>query len=56
MKWKRDDVIGLQVADLIAYPVARYVLDEEAANPAFEIIKDNIYSENGKLYGLKIFP
>lgn len=57
MKWKSQDVVGLQVADLIAYPLTRYILDEQAANPAFEIVKDNIYTdERGKLYGLKIFP
>jgi hypothetical protein len=56
MKWKSDDIIGLQIADLIAYPVTRHILDPDAANPAFEIIKENIYTEKDKLYGLKILP
>lgn len=53
---KKDDIVGLQVADLIAYPIARYVLDPERANPAFEIFSDKFYSKKGKRYGLKIFP
>jgi len=56
MKWKSDDVIGLQIADLIAYPITRYILDNRAVNPAYEIIKENIYTEKEKLYGLKVFP
>jgi len=53
---KKDDIVGLQVADLIAYPIARYVLDYERANPAFEIFQNKFYSKKGKRYGLKIFP
>lgn len=53
---KQDDVTGLQIADLVAYPVTRYVLDPKAANPAFEIIKPRIYTQGGKMYGLKIHP
>lgn len=53
---KKDDIVGLQVADLIAYPIARYVLDPERANPAFEIFQNKFYSKKGKRYGLKIFP
>ena len=53
---KRENINGLQLADLIAYPVARYVIDQERANPAFEIIEPKIYAKGGKRYGLKIFP
>lgn len=53
---KRQNVNGLQLSDLIAYPIARYSMDKERANPAFDIIKPKIYSKGGKLYGLKIFP
>jgi len=56
IKKKNEDIIGLQVADLVAYPITRYVLDPKAANPAFEVIKGKIYSENGKVHGLKIHP
>lgn len=53
---KRQNINGLQLADLSAYPIARYVMDKERANPAFEIVKPKIYSKGTKLYGLKIFP
>lgn len=55
-KRKSDDITGLQIADLIAYPIARFVLDPERANPAFDIFSSKFYSEKGKRYGLKIFP
>ena len=56
MRKKSENLIGLQIADLVAYPITRYVLDEEAVNFAYDIIKDNIYQKEGKLYGMKIFP
>ncbi len=55
-KDKRENINGLQLADLIAYPVARYVIDPERANPAFEIIEPKIYAKGSKRYGLKVFP
>jgi hypothetical protein len=55
-KKKSDDIIGLQIADLIAYPITRHVLDCDVANPAFDVIKGKIYAQNGKLHGLKIHP
>lgn len=56
MKLKSDNLIGLQIADLIAYPMTRHVLDENAVNLSFDIIKDNVYQNDGKLYGMKVFP
>lgn len=56
MKAKRDNIIGLQVADLIAYPITRHILDEEMVNLPYDIIKYNIYTEGDKLYGMKVFP
>lgn len=56
MRRKSEDLIGLQIADLVAYPITRHVLDEDAVNLAFDIIKDNIYQKDGKLYGMKVFP
>lgn len=53
---KYQNVNGLQLADLIAYPIARYVMDRERANPAYDIIESKIYSKEDKKYGLKIFP
>lgn len=56
MRRKSENLIGLQIADLIAYPITRHVLDESAVNLAYDIVKDNIYQKDGKLYGMKIFP
>ena len=54
--YKKDNVIGLQLADLIAYPITRHVLDPDASNPAYDIIKDKIYSYKGAVLGMKIIP
>lgn len=53
---KKDNINGLQLADLVAYPIARYVIDPKRANPAFEVFESKFYTKNGKRYGLKIFP
>lgn len=53
---KKDNLIGLQITDLIAYPIARKVLNSDSPNPAFDIIKPSIYASNGALLGLKVIP
>lgn len=53
---KKNNIIGLQIADLIAYPIARKVLSPDTPNPAFEIIKPNIYSSHGAMLGFKVIP
>lgn len=56
---KRDNVCGLQVADLCAYPLARHILNSEEPYIPFKIIEKKIYCDkNGKYngYGLKMFP
>lgn len=55
-RWKSEDVIGLQIADLVAYPLTRHVLNPKEVNFAYDIIEQNIYKRDGKLLGLKIFP
>lgn len=55
-KSKKENINGLQLADLIAYPIARHVIEPKRVNPAFEIIEQKIYSKNGKRYGIKIYP
>jgi hypothetical protein len=55
-KDKQQDISGLQLSDLVAYPIARYVLDPERANPAFDIVKQKFYKQGIKRYGLKVFP
>lgn len=53
---KKDNVYGLQIADLIAYPISRYVIDPDRRNPAFDVIAPNIFVSGGKRLGLKIYP
>lgn len=56
---KQNNNIGLQIADLCAYPMARHVLNSEEPYIPFVIIKSKLYCSNsGKVdgYGLKIFP
>lgn len=52
---KRANIVGLQVADLAAYPCARHILKPDQSNQAYEIIKKKIYRE-GTVHGWKIFP
>ncbi len=54
--FKNKNINGLQLADLVAYPIARYVIAPKRVNLAFEIIAKKIYAKNGKRYGLKIYP
>jgi len=49
MTSKKDNNIGLQVADLCAYPIARHVLNSEEPYEPYNIIKN-------KLCHIKIFP
>lgn len=53
---KKANVNGIQLADLIAYPIGTFIKDKDRANPAYEAIKDKIYTKNGKIYGMKISP
>jgi len=56
---KRENILGLQIADLTAYPLARHILRPEEPYIPFKIIEKKIYCDkNGKYdgWGLKIFP
>lgn len=56
---KRENNIGLQIADLCAYPIARHILNSSAPNIPYSIVKSKIYCNGeGKTdgYGLKVFP
>jgi len=53
---KKENINGLQLADLVAYPIARYVIDPKRANPAFDLLKEKFYSKDGNRYGLKVYP
>ncbi len=48
----------MQIADLVAYPIGKWIMDGKRENKAFEIVKTKIHSKGGGLlgYGLKIFP
>lgn len=54
--YKKDNIIGLQLADLIAYPITRHVLDPKSPNPAYDVISDKIYTYKGAVLGMKIIP
>jgi len=50
--------VGMQIADLVAYPIGRWVLDNNKENKPFEFIKQKLHSKNNIFlnYGLKVFP
>lgn len=52
---KQDNIAGIQVADLCAYPTARHLLKPGAANQAFDVVKPHIYV-SGNVNGLKVYP
>lgn len=56
---KHENITGLQIADLCAYPMARYLLYPKEPYIPFTIIEQKIYHDkNGKYmgWGLKVFP
>lgn len=55
-KAKKENINGLQLADLVAYPIANHIKDPNRVNLAYDIFKEKFYTSKGKLYGLKEFP
>jgi hypothetical protein len=53
---KRQNSNGLQISDLLAYPIAKKIIFPEGVNISYELIESKFYTKNGKRYGLKIFP
>ena len=53
---KAMNVIGIQMADLAGYPVARYVLNPARPSEAFNVIRAKFYKGPGWVQGLKVFP
>lgn len=56
---KRENTIGLQLADLIAHPIGRHVLRPAQPNRAFDVLKPKLLARAPGSYvgwGLKIFP
>lgn len=44
---KASAVAGIELADLIAYPIARHVIDRPQANLPFEIVADKLIEDDG---------
>ena len=59
-KKKEENIVGTQLCDLVAYPLANYMLYPEKENFAFRVINPKMYRQFPKddflRYGLKIFP
>jgi hypothetical protein len=53
---KGRNVVGNQLADLVAYPIARHVLDPTKSNLAYDVISKKEYRGHGLIRGLKVFP
>jgi len=56
---KQSNAAGLQLADLVARPIGRYLLKPEQPNRAYDVIKEKFrQSPDGKTrgWGLKVFP
>lgn len=53
---KRQNNNGLQISDLLAYPIAKKIIFPEGVHLSYELIKDKFYTKNGRRYGLKVFP
>jgi hypothetical protein len=56
---KKHNSTGLQLADLVAHPIARHVINPAQPNRAYELIEPKFRrGPNGQVhgYGLKIFP
>ena len=52
---KRDNVAGVQIADLCAHPSARHMLKPQQPNQAYDIVKGKIY-HSGKVSGWQGVP
>lgn len=55
-KPKAMNVVGTQLADLAAYPIARYVINPKKPLPAYDVVRKRLYQGPGWITGLKIFP
>ncbi len=54
---KKQNIIGTQLADMLAYPIATSILPNRDKS-AFEIIKPKFRAKSGKIegFGYKVFP
>jgi hypothetical protein len=52
---KKNNILGVQLADLCAHPCARHILNPTKQNRAFEIARKRLYESEG-VSGWKVFP
>jgi len=52
---KKTNVVGLQLADLCAYPLARHVASDYSG-PDFQVVSKKLHTVGNKCPGWKIFP
>ena len=53
---KKANVLGHQIADLCAYPIARRVIGPTKSQTAFQIVQTKFVNRPGWRHGFKIFP
>lgn len=56
---KKHNSTGLQIADLVAHPIGRHVIDPKQPNRAFDLIEPKLRRSSAGFvrgYGLKVFP
>ncbi|MBT8420432.1 MAG: DUF3800 domain-containing protein [Gammaproteobacteria bacterium] len=56
---KKQNLPGLQLADLVCHPIGRHLLNPQQKNRAYEVLEKKFWCDDGgKLeeYGLKTFP
>lgn len=56
---KRENINGLQLADLVAYPIARLAVkpgEESPIKKAYDLLFKKFYRRGNRVYGLKVFP
>jgi hypothetical protein len=52
---KKNNILGVQLADLCAHPCARHILNPSKPNRAFEIAQEHLYDING-VSSWQVFP
>jgi hypothetical protein len=55
---KSDNINGLQISDLVAYPILRHVIYPDQQNFAYNLILEKIHKNLGSVdgAGIKVFP
>jgi len=55
---KTQNIAGMQLADLVAYPIGKWIMNNDGENKAFKIVEKKLHQKDGKYmgYGLKVFP